>query len=109
MFIAHFPFTTLARFERKVHNIRDVFAVPDAYFGQHLAWHWRRWLALQSADDIRAEFRRQSFDDDTLAALRRDGSVQSVADWYAAHAVASWYPGMPVGARRRGNADGELG
>lgn len=83
MFIAHFPFTTLRRFKRKIANIRRVFAVHDAYFGPDLAWHWRRWLALESVADIHAEFQRQLFDEDTLAALLRVGVVQSAADWYA--------------------------
>ena len=44
--IAHLPFTTEARFRRKLENIREVFAYHDEYFGLDGAWHWRHWLEL---------------------------------------------------------------
>jgi hypothetical protein len=85
LLIAHLPFTTAARFERKLANIRRVFEVHDAYFGEHLAWHWRRWLALPDAAAVRAEFQRQAFDADTLRGLRESGVVQDAATWFARH------------------------
>lgn len=82
LLIAHLPFTTSARFERKLANIRRVFEVHDGYFGEHLAWHWRRWLALPDDAAVRAEFDRQRFDDGTLARLRAAGVVMTAADWF---------------------------
>ena len=87
LLIAHLPFTSAERFERKLANIRRVFEVHDAYFGEHLAWHWRRWLALPDAAAVRAEFKRQHFDADTLARLRADGVVMSAARWFAREAA----------------------
>jgi glycosyltransferase involved in cell wall biosynthesis len=81
--IAHLPFTTRARFARKVDNIRRVFAVHDAYFGEHLAWHWRRWIALDGAHSVDAEFARQAFDAATLARLRAEGAIRDAVDWFA--------------------------
>ena len=81
--IAHVPFTDLRRFSRKVANVRRVFSVHDAYFGTRLAWHWRRWLALESDEAIAAEFQRQSFDPETLAQLRAAGVVKSAAELLA--------------------------
>ena len=88
LLIAHLPFTTEARFERKLANIRRVFEVHDAYFGDHLAWHWRRWLDLPDADAVRGEFRRQAFDDATLGALRTNGNPQAAHDARATEATA---------------------
>jgi glycosyltransferase involved in cell wall biosynthesis len=78
--IAHLPFTTLARFARKVANIRGVFEVHDAYLGEHLAWHWRRWLALDTPGAVAAEFERQRFDAPTLSALRAAGVVRDAGE-----------------------------
>ena len=82
LLIAHLPFTTAARFERKLANIRRVFEVHDAYFGQHLAWHWRRWLELPDAEAVRREFSRQAFDAATMAALAAEGVVMTATGWF---------------------------
>lgn len=82
LLIAHLPFTSAGRFERKLANIRRVFEVHDAWFGEHLAWHWRRWLELPGPDAVRAEFQRQRFDVEALASLRAEGVVQTAAEWF---------------------------
>lgn len=87
LLIAHFPFTTEARFERKLANIRRVFEVHDAYFGEHMAWHWRRWLELPDPEAVRAEFRRQRFDDTTFSALRAQGVIMDPPAWFIREAV----------------------
>ena len=87
LLIAHLPFTTAARFERKLENIRRIFAVHDAFYGPDLAWHWRRWLQLTDARAVHAEFNRQRFDEATLAALRGDGIVMTASQWFARQAV----------------------
>ena len=91
LLIAHLPFTTVARFERKLANIRRVFEVHDAWFGEHLAWHWRRWLVLPSAEAVRDEFERQCFDEARLEALRAQGIVLDASAWFEreAHRAAA--------------------
>ncbi|MGH8030314.1 MAG: glycosyltransferase family 2 protein [Arenimonas sp.] len=92
MVIAHLPFSTLARFARKIDNVRRVFDVHDEYFGAQLAWHWRRWLALEGDEAIAAEFDRQVFDESALATLRASGHVRSRDELIAA-AVAARHVG----------------
>jgi glycosyltransferase involved in cell wall biosynthesis len=88
LLIAHVPFTTLSRFARKVANIRKVFEVHDEYFGTRLAWHWRRWLALDGEAAVASEFSLQAFDADALARLRADGTIRTARslfdEWSAA-------------------------
>jgi hypothetical protein len=82
LLIAHLPFTTLERFARKVANIRRVFAVHDGYFGRDLAWHWRRWLALDTPAAIADEFRRQCFDEAQRALLRDAGALHTAREMF---------------------------
>lgn len=86
--IAHLPFTTPERFARKVANIRGVFNVHDAYLGEHLAWHWRRWLALDTPEAVAEEFARQRFDAATLATLRAAGVIRDAGELLASAAGA---------------------
>lgn len=81
--VAHVPFTTLRRFSAKVENVRQIFAVHDAYCGTDIAWHWRRLLDCTDAGSIRREFELQLFDAATLASLRDAGSVRTGAQWFA--------------------------
>lgn len=80
--IAHLPFTTLERFARKVANIRRTFAVHDEYFGPHLAWHWRRWLDLDTPAAIAAEYDRQCFDEAQFARLRAAGALHTADEMF---------------------------
>jgi glycosyltransferase involved in cell wall biosynthesis len=84
LLVAHLPFSNLPRFQRKLDNIRQVFDVHDEYFGAHMAWHWRRWLALEDADAVRREFERQCFDEATLRNFRESGVVQQATEWFQA-------------------------
>ena len=83
LLIAHLPFTTLARFQQKIANIRRAIAVHDAYLGEGLAWHWRRWLALADEGKIGDEFARQIFDAEEITTLLSSGMVRSVSDIFA--------------------------
>ena len=82
LLIAHLPFSTFSRFEQKLANIRKVFAVHDEYFGEHLAWHWRRWLALPDQPSIRREFERQVFTSQEIELHRRDGVIRSAREMF---------------------------
>ena len=77
---AHLPFSTEARFARKIENIREVFRHHDSYMGANLGWHWRRWLELADRGEISGEFDRTRFSMDTIEALRREGIIMSAAD-----------------------------
>ena len=81
MVIAHLPFSTSARFHRKVDNIRRSFA----HFGHRLvgrqAWHWRRWLELADQGKGEEEFRRQILTRQRFDGLISAGVVQSVQQW----------------------------
>jgi glycosyltransferase involved in cell wall biosynthesis len=83
LFIAHLPFTTLSRFALKLANVRKVFEVHSDYFGDNLAWHWRRWLAMDNDSAVAAEFEHQVLDAGTLAEFRRAGIVQSSSEIFA--------------------------
>jgi glycosyltransferase involved in cell wall biosynthesis len=78
--IAHLPFTTLNRFERKVGNIRQLLNEHEDMFPGHAAWHWKRWAALRDELAVRDEFDRQSISSQHLAALRSEGAVRNAAD-----------------------------
>jgi glycosyltransferase involved in cell wall biosynthesis len=84
LFIAHLPFTTRSRFHRKVENIRRTFSVHDDFFGESLAWHWRRWLTLADQGRLDEEFDRTVFDATTMTSLRGDGSIRSAAEIFRA-------------------------
>ena len=81
--MAHLPLTTLARFIRKVENIRDVMRHHDSYFGPNQAWHWRRWLQLAERGELDSEFGRSIFSDALIAELRAEGTIRSAADMLA--------------------------
>jgi glycosyltransferase involved in cell wall biosynthesis len=81
--IAHLPFSSLSRFERKIKNIRHMLQVHDEYCGETIAWHWRRWLTLADAGKIGEEFERQKLDATGILKLRGDGVVRSAAEMLA--------------------------
>jgi len=79
LLIAHLPFTTFERFERKVRNIRETIRrYPDFFVGKR-AWHWRRWATL-SDSGLRREFDAQVVSQHELESLRTRGSIRSAAE-----------------------------
>jgi hypothetical protein len=78
--IAHLPFTTLGRFERKVTNIRQLLREHESMFPGHAAWHWKRWAALQDDGAVRDEFHRQSMSLAQLALMRAEGAIRNAAE-----------------------------
>jgi glycosyltransferase involved in cell wall biosynthesis len=86
LLITHLPFTTRARFRRKVDNARKVVRVHDEYLGEHLAWHWRRWVELAREGRIDEEFDRQHLSAAALATMRASGAVHSAAEVFAERA-----------------------
>ncbi|MEM0921456.1 MAG: glycosyltransferase family 2 protein [Pseudomonadota bacterium] len=81
--VAHLPFTTFARFERKVQNIAGVFERYDAAHSGNIAWHWRRWLEIYEAGGLRTEFDRQFYGVETLARMTEAGQVRTAHGIFA--------------------------
>jgi glycosyltransferase involved in cell wall biosynthesis len=85
LLIAHLPFTTAARFERKLANARKLIAAHE-YLGEHFAWHWRHWLALAEEGRIDEEFERQRLSAEAIAEFRAAGAIRSAAQVFAQRA-----------------------
>lgn len=89
LLIAHLPFSTVSRFERKIANMRKEFAgEPDWLPGQpQTAWHWRRWVVLADQGKLQEEFERQVASRAELVELARQGKVKSAAQLLSLTAV----------------------
>jgi hypothetical protein len=83
LLIVHVPFTTRERFGRKIGAIRKRMADVGDRFGTGQAWHWRRWLELDAAGEIDAEFDRQVVDVAQLETLHRQGVLTTPAEVFA--------------------------
>ena len=83
LLIVHLPFTTRARFQRKIAAIRERFATCGERFAPGDAWHWRRWIALDEAGDTDAEFDRQVLGGDDVARLRLQGVLTTPNEVFA--------------------------
>lgn len=87
VFVAHLPFTTLSRFERKAENVRRLLEErPDA-FPPGWGRHWHRWAQRACEGRLEEEFARMVFDEPTLADLRENGRVRSAAELFEAAGV----------------------
>ncbi len=80
LIIAHLPFTTIGRFERKVENIRNILGVHQHIDTGRSAWHWKRWLKLAEESALEAEFERSVWKPEKIEELRRQGSIRSAAE-----------------------------
>ena len=83
LLIAHVPFTTFERFERKVVNICEVIRVYPKFFTGTVGWHWRRWASLYRKGRLREEFDRQVLDEQQLAGLLESGIIRTAAAVFA--------------------------
>ena len=79
LLIAHLPFTTESRFMRKLENIRKVFSTHGNFFGDTVAWHWRRWLDLADEGRAAEEFRRSVLSDPLIDAMHSAGTIKSAS------------------------------
>ncbi len=79
--ILHAPFTTQARFVRKVAAIRAVMQGHGARFDARQAWHWRYWATL-SGEQLAAEFRRQCIRASAVPVLRQQAVIGDAAALY---------------------------
>jgi hypothetical protein len=85
LLIAHLPFSTVTRFERKLDNMRRIFREVGHLIGPDVAWHWRRWLAVpEGRAGAEAELARNTVPRADLERLLHDGLLRSVAGTFAA-------------------------
>lgn len=78
--IAHLALSDYSRFARKVANARATLAHVEGTVSPNFGWHWRRWVALDDAGGLRAEFDRSVLSEEGLARLRAQGAVRTAAD-----------------------------
>ncbi len=79
--ILHAPFTTEARFLRKVEAIRTVMQCHGSRFDARQAWHWRYWATL-GGEQLAAEFRRQCIRASAVPVLRQQAVIGDAAALY---------------------------
>ena len=77
--IAHVALSDYPRFADKVENIRETFALHEGDLPGNFGWHWRRWVALADAGDLRGEYDRSILTAEAMAALRAEGALRSAA------------------------------
>ena len=88
LLVAHLPFSTRSRFEKKVGNIvryyaaenADLVSGPDAWQNNNIGWQWRRWAALALQGGVDEEFARNAFDRQQLGELRSAGKLLSASE-----------------------------
>ena len=81
LIIAHVPFSTEARFARKMANVQTVYAATGHKWGPDSAWHWRRWLDyVAERGGVAGEMARNTVSSLELAELRRMGIVKTAGD-----------------------------
>lgn len=97
--IAHVPFTSEARFARKVANIAALVAASGDQWPDTSAWHWKRWLEIIARDGgVGGEVARNTVTPAALGELRRAGVVRSAAELLGPSYRAG-APAEPRGAR----------
>jgi len=77
--IAHVPFSSFSRFERRVANIADFFELNGDYLQGAQGWHWRRLYELSQQGRIAEEYLRQVISQPRLDELIASGSVHTAA------------------------------
>lgn len=83
LLIVHLPITTRERFRRKLAAIRERLQTYGDRFGPGQAWHWRRWMELDAAGEVDAEYERQLIEARDLPRLRERGELRTPAAIFA--------------------------
>jgi hypothetical protein len=94
----HFPFRGFEALKTKVKHAEEWFAA-NPQLEPKWGWHWRRWVRLERAGELREEYERQFVSPERAAALIADGSCavdETVAKWLARRCQ----PGPPSRAER---------
>jgi glycosyltransferase involved in cell wall biosynthesis len=82
LIIAHVPFSSFGRFERKVMNISQLIRVMPDFFSKYNVWHWQEWASQLKEGRLREEFERQLLDEQLLADLIQSGSIRSASEMF---------------------------
>jgi glycosyltransferase involved in cell wall biosynthesis len=77
--IAHVPFSSRDRFERRVANISEFFVQNENYLNEAQGWHWRRLYRLARQGRTGEEYEHQIVDRLRLDALVKSGAVSTVS------------------------------
>ncbi len=83
LMIVHVPFTTEARFRRKVASIRARMETYGHRYRPGEGWHWRRWLAVDDAGGTADEFGAQFLDEAATPELLARGTLTTPARLFA--------------------------
>jgi len=86
--IAHLPFTTVERFERKVANIRRFHDRDPEWFADGRGSHWLEWLHMDDAGRTQEVFNSWFLEPPEIERLRQDGSIRSVEELLASRRVS---------------------
>lgn len=93
LLILHAPFTSRARFEKKIAAIRHRLSLYGARFGSDQAGHWRKWMLLDTQKAIEEEFNRQVIAMADVDNLIARGTLTTPAElfkrWSAARVIES--------------------
>ena len=73
----------MARFERKVANIRHLYQDSPGFFEEGRALHWLEWLKLADQGRLVEVYESNVVDADRLAQLCTSGEVRSAAELLA--------------------------
>lgn len=82
LMIAHVPFSSFERFERKVRNISELIRATPEYFSRYNVWHWLGWDSLLKEGRLREEFERQLLDEPFLSELVQSGSIRAASEMF---------------------------
>jgi hypothetical protein len=69
LLIVHIPFSNEARFRRKVRAARAMLEPLQARLTPNQAWHWRRWIELETTGRLGAEFAAQVIPEQEIGEL----------------------------------------
>lgn len=79
LLIAHVPFTSFARFERKARNMVSIIQQCPDFFSGYVGWHQQRWASMFESGKLREEFERQVFGEALMNNLLEAGVVRSAS------------------------------
>jgi hypothetical protein len=89
LLVAHLPFTSIARFRRKVGAVKSMLRTHGHRGNAHDAAHWRMWLELEDDHDIEREFGRNVVRADEVVGMLRAGVLSSPRGMYGSAVAAS--------------------
>jgi hypothetical protein len=92
--ILHYPFRSFSEYERKVENIA-AFMAANSHLPPSWGWHWRRFISIRNAGQLKAEYDNQFVLPARAHELIRDQTCSidnAIADWITGRKKASFRP-----------------